>query len=32
MIYVNEMKVLDAVEEKLNNSGFTFYREENETS
>ncbi len=32
MIYVNKMKILDTGEEKLNNSGFTFYREENETS
>jgi len=32
MIYVNKMTILDTGEEKLNNSGFTFYREENETS
>jgi len=31
-IYINEMKLFESDEEKLNNSGFTFYREDNETS
>lgn len=32
MIYVDEMKILNADEEKLGNSGFTFYVEQNEPS
>ena len=32
MIYVNDIKILDAAEERLKNIGFSFYIEENENS
>ena len=32
MIYIDEMRLLESGEEKLNNSGFAFYCEENETT